>query len=205
MIHHLFDPDRRPAGFTLLELSIVLIVIGLLLGGVLKGQQVIEAARIKRVALETVMVGEAIRTYRSLYAAWPGDDPRAAERWPGARNGNGDGRIDGHWQPEQPDEETGLIWSHLRYARLLTGEGGDGSSPRHPLGGRIGVEERRLGLPGLAICLEEIPGRVAAGYDAQFDDGVWNTGRIRRTAPTAAGSAIGYGDAEETVGVCTAL
>ncbi|MBF0401523.1 MAG: prepilin-type N-terminal cleavage/methylation domain-containing protein, partial [Magnetococcales bacterium] len=84
---------RSAAGFTLLELSIVLLVVGLLLGGVLKGQQVVEAARIKRMAVEGVLVGEAMRSYRRLYHAWPGDDPRAAERWPGAGVGNGNGVV----------------------------------------------------------------------------------------------------------------
>ena len=192
----------RQRGFTLLEVAIVLLVIGLLLGNVLQGQQVVEGARIKRLAAETLVFSEALRTYRSLYDAWPGDDPRATQRWPGARNGNGDGVINGHWLPEAADEETGLVWSHLRYARLITGEGGDTTPPRHFLGGRVGVGERVLGLPGLAVCLAEIPGPVAAGYDRQFDDGVWNAGRMRSSAPV---TASGQGDPEAVVWVCTGM
>lgn len=200
------DPYHRQAGFTLLELSIVLIVIGLLLGGVLKGQQVVEGARIKRVAMETVAMGDAMRSYRSLYHAWPGDDARATQRWLGVGNGNGDGVIDGDWLSDKPESESRLLWAHLRHARMLAGVGGDTGFPRHPLGGRIGVGHRLLGLPGTAICLEDLPGRIAAGYDLQFDDGLWNAGRIRLSTPVATESTGRQsGDPEGMVWVCTQL
>ena len=183
-------------GFTLVELALVLIIIGLLLGGTLKGQQVVESARVKRIALETVTLGDALRTYRTLYAAWPGDDPQAAQRWSGASPGNGNGVLEGAWLAEAPGAESRLLWSHLRFARLLVGEGGDHRLPQHPLGGRMGVGQGLLGLPGLAICLEALPSRLALGYDIQFDDGLWDRGRIRSsTPPTDEGS----------VWVCTQL
>ncbi|MEO5348980.1 MAG: prepilin-type N-terminal cleavage/methylation domain-containing protein [Magnetococcus sp. YQC-3] len=197
------DPPRRLTGFTLLELAVVLIVIGLLLGGVLKGQQVVEGARIKRVALETASLGEAMRTYRSLYHAWPGDDTRASQRWLGVGNGNGNGVIDGQWLSENLEEESRLLWVHLRHAQLIAGVGEDLAFPRHPLGGRVGVGHRLLGLPGMAICLDELPARIAAGYDVQFDDGVWNAGRIRLSEPPLSGGDAG--DAEKMVWVCTQL
>lgn len=175
------DGVRVSAGFTLLELSIVLLVVGLLLGGVLKGQQVVEGAKIKRMAMEAVLMGDAVRTYRRLYHAWPGDDPRAVQRWPAAGVGNGDGVVSGGGWSD--GGESGLFWSHLRYAQLIVGEGGALGGPRHLLGGRMGVEEGALGLSGLALCLEEVPSRFVVGLELQFDDGIWERGRIRTPSP----------------------
>lgn len=169
-------------GFTLVELTIVLLVIGMLIGGTLQGQSVVDNARIKRMALDTATFGNAIHTYRGLYHALPGDDPQASHRWPEANNGNGDGIIQGNWIPLKVSEETSLLWSHLRYAQLLPGVGSDKQLPRHPLGGRSGVAHQALNLPGLAFCLEDIPARLAIGYDAQFDDGLWVSGRIRASS-----------------------
>lgn len=196
----------RQGGFTLVELTIVLIVVGLLMGGTLSGQSVVDNAKIKRMALDVTVFGDAIHTYRGLYHALPGDDPRASQRWSGARDGNGDGVINGRWIPEKIDEETGLLWSHLRYARLLPGPGDGVELPRHPMGGRSGVGNQLLKLPGLTLCLEDVPARFAVGYDAQFDDGQWRSGRIRGSSLMAFLNAHGTYDAlEANVLVCTQL
>lgn len=172
----------RQSGFTLVEVTIVLMVVGLLLGSTLKGQSVVENAKIKRIAWDAAAFGHAIDTYRELYQALPGDDPYASQRWPGAGNGNGDGVLHGMWIPQKPQEETRLLWSHLRYARLLPGLGSDTTLPLHPLGGRGGVGEGVLKLPGLVFCLEDLPARFAVGLDSQFDDGHWISGRIRASS-----------------------
>ncbi|MEO5340291.1 MAG: hypothetical protein H7837_07225 [Magnetococcus sp. MYC-9] len=170
-----------------MELSIVLVVIGLLLGSTLKGHVLVEEARIRRIAMETVALAEALRSYRALYHAWPGDDSQAASRWSGSRNGNGNGMLEGNGLPERPEGESGVLWSHLRHAGLVTGEASDPTPPRHSLGGHMGVGQGVLGVPGLAICLEELPAVYATGYDRQFDDGQWDGGRIRSSGPTTAG------------------
>src|SRR3989449_10192134 len=83
-------------GFTLVEIAIVLVIIGLLLGGILKGQEMITQAKIKNVIADFSGVSVAYHGYQDRYRAIPGDDPNAATRWasmtnpaPVAGDGNG--------------------------------------------------------------------------------------------------------------------
>jgi prepilin-type N-terminal cleavage/methylation domain-containing protein len=97
-------------GFTLIEISIVLVVIGLLAAGILVGQDLIEAARLRRVVTDAEEFKLGISTFRLKYNALPGDMSNAEEIWgsddlcpdnsstPDAPkiptcNGNGDGLI----------------------------------------------------------------------------------------------------------------
>ena len=67
----------RQKGFTLVEIAIVLVIIGLLLGGILKGQEMITQARIKNVINDFNGITAAYASYQDRYRAVPGDDPRA--------------------------------------------------------------------------------------------------------------------------------
>ena len=70
-------------GFTLVEIAIVLVIIGLLLGGILKGQEMITQAKIKNIVADFSGVSAAYYGYQDRYRAIPGDDPNAATRWTG--------------------------------------------------------------------------------------------------------------------------
>ena len=61
-------------GFTLVEIAIVLVIIGLLLGALLKGQEMINSAKIKRVVKQADELRAAALTYQDLYKFLPGDD-----------------------------------------------------------------------------------------------------------------------------------
>ncbi len=65
---------RNQKGFTLVEIAIVLVIIGLLLGGVLKGQEMIESSRIKSVVGDLNGVSAAYNTYFDRFRAIPGDE-----------------------------------------------------------------------------------------------------------------------------------
>src|SRR3974377_930215 len=102
----LFPRPGRQQGFTLVEIAIVLVIIGLLLGGVLKGQEMITQARIKNVMNDLNGVSSAFFAYQDRYKQIPGDDNGAAPRWrkagtasppplPAAASPNGDGSITG--------------------------------------------------------------------------------------------------------------
>ena len=81
---------HRESGFTLVEIAIVLVIIGLLLGGILKGQEMITQAKIKNSIADFSGISAAYYGYQDRYRAIPGDDP-GATRWAGATNGNGNG------------------------------------------------------------------------------------------------------------------
>ena len=86
---------KKTLGFTLVEIAIVLVIIGLLLGGILKGQEMITQARIKNVINDFNGITAAINSYQDRYRALPGDDINAASRWAGSFGGNGDGQFNG--------------------------------------------------------------------------------------------------------------
>src|SRR3990172_13439298 len=89
---------RMQKGFTLVEIAIVLVIIGLLLGGILKGQEMITQAKIKNVVADFSGISAAYYGYQDRYRAIPGDDPNAATRWstaPAATAGNGNGVVAG--------------------------------------------------------------------------------------------------------------
>src|SRR5690349_13016648 len=88
--------NKSQKGFTLVEIAIVLVIIGLLLGGILKGQEMITQAKIKNVIADVSGVSAAMYGYQDRYKALPGDDKNAG-RWTGANAGNGDGIIVGKW------------------------------------------------------------------------------------------------------------
>src|SRR5213592_2378180 len=82
-------------GFTLVEIAIVLVIIGLLLGGILKGQEMITQAKIKNVIADMSGVSAAMYGYQDRYKALPGDDKNANGRWASTASGTGDGVIQG--------------------------------------------------------------------------------------------------------------
>src|SRR5882757_5071306 len=97
------------AGFTLVEIAIVLVIIGLLLGGILKGQEMITQARIKNIVNDFNGITVAVTSYQDRYRAIPGDDLNASVRWTtqNPANGNGDGVIAGKYKatPSAPRSE----------------------------------------------------------------------------------------------------
>jgi prepilin-type N-terminal cleavage/methylation domain-containing protein len=96
--------QARQSGFTLVEIAIVLVIIGLLLGGILKGQEMITQARIKNVTNDFNGTTAAYFSYQDRYKAVPGDDGTAATRWASflAKNGGANGSISGLYMASPP-------------------------------------------------------------------------------------------------------
>ena len=178
---------RKQSGFTLVEIAIVLVIIGLLLGGVLKGQEMITNAKVSKVDADYKSVVAAILAYQDRYGVLPGDDPQAATRfqgtWAGTDNGNGNGRIDGGWNSNNNGQETRKIWKHLRGAGLIAGpvDNTDASyqQPSNSFGGLVGIHLNLYNLSGHNIVFGEIPGDIASILEARGDDGVPNAGSIQ--------------------------
>ena len=74
---------RRQSGFTLIEIAIVLVIIGLLLGGILKGQELINSARVKNLAADFRNIPVFIYGYQDKFKALPGDDIAASTHMTG--------------------------------------------------------------------------------------------------------------------------
>lgn len=82
MTHHTTQTHASERGFTLVELAIVMIIIGLLIGGILKGQELIGNARVSSTATQAKAVESAISTFRDKYAGMPGDIANPGARIP---------------------------------------------------------------------------------------------------------------------------
>lgn len=185
---------RKQAGFTLVEIAIVLVIIGLLLGGVLKGQELITQAKIKNVANDFSGLTVAILSYQERYKALPGDDAGAANRWSGAPAGGTSGgapnnKIDGNYNSTTEADESRLMWRHLRYAGFIGGDPASSLQPTNAAGGIIGVQWNAMGMGGHAICSAGLSGKIAAAIDAQADDGLPNTGTVRGLIQAVSGDA----------------
>ena len=165
--------QQRQSGFTLVEIAIVLVIIGLLIGGVLKGQEMITNAKIKGIENDFGGVSAAIHAYQDRYGVLPGD-----------------GNIQGGWNSTNNANESRKIWKHLRGAGLIAGpvDGTNASyqQPSNPYGGLIGVDLNVYNLSGHNIVFGEIPGDIAQILEARGDDGVPNTGSIQGHATQTA-------------------
>lgn len=178
--------SRLARGFTLVEFAIVLVIIGLVLGGVLKGQEMVTQAKIKNVISDFSGISAAYYGYQDRYRAMPGDDPTAALRWPGAASGNGNGRVEGKYNSQADAAESRLWWNHLRRAGFVAGEGN--RQPFNVLAGLIGVQNGDGGSPtgpalggfvSLLVCSANLHDKIAIAVDGQIDDGAPNTGAVR--------------------------
>jgi len=197
-------------GFTLVEIAIVLVIIGLLLGGILKGQEMITQAKIKNVIADMSGVSAAMYGYQDRYRALPGDD-KAANRWSSADQGDGDGIISGAYLSTTANDESREFWRHLRLSGFVAGAGDD--QPFNAVSGKMGVQTGNGPAAGTAptgvlatasgspptapvtsliMCSANLPDKIAVSVDAQMDDGVGTTGNVRgfkQTAPNPAAIA----------------
>ena len=194
---------RRQSGFTLIEIAIVLVIIGLLLGGILKGQELITQGRIRNVANDFQSMTAAINLYQDRYRAIPGDDIGAATRWAVAgtstTSGNGNGVVAGTFDSTTIGDESRLFWHHLRLAGLVGGPTTTGAlgtaTPINAVSGVTGVQDGAFGIPGIVICSSNLPAKIAQAIDTQFDDGNATTGTVRGAAAmSATAPAVDYVD-----------
>lgn len=187
---------RKQGGFTLVEIAIVLVIIGLLLGGVLKGQEMIDNAKIKNAINDLNGVSTAYNSYLDRFKRMPGDDnllPTRGGPWASLSGGG----LDGILTNASAATFTGVgegagFWQQLKAAGFITGnpaDGGIAALPRNAFGGLVGVSAGAAGtlggLGGILVCMSEVPGKAARAIDTQVDDGLAGTGTLRATLGTA--------------------
>jgi len=201
---------KRQTGFTLVEIAIVLVIVGLILGGVLKGQEMIANAKVRNVIDQTTGIQTAVFAFQDRFRALPGDYSRATTNIPGVTgNGGGNGQVN-------TNAERGLFWQHLSSAGFITGSY-DGAAAANNLtctsttcasnafngammyswgasaSGMTGSNAHELRIGG------SIPVGIVAEIDRKIDDGVPDTGTFQldsgrniATCRSGSGSASTY-------------
>ncbi|MDP1923768.1 MAG: prepilin-type N-terminal cleavage/methylation domain-containing protein [Thiobacillus sp.] len=190
---------RHQSGFTLIEIAIVLVIIGLLLGGILKGQELINNARVKNLASDFRNIPVFIYGYQDKFKALPGDDSAASTHLtnadnattPGVAANRGNGVIEGNWDSSTNTDESFLFWQHVRLAGLAPGSTDKTAPdflPINAVGTKVGIQSAApftgMNSGTYYICSGGISGKFAKQLDTQLDDGVTNKGAmVSGTAP----------------------
>jgi prepilin-type N-terminal cleavage/methylation domain-containing protein len=198
---------KKQSGFTLVELAIVLVIIGLILAAVLKGQEMIQNAKVKNLANDLRSISAAYYSYQDRYKAIPGDDKDAATHLGQAVTpvGNGDGIITGAFSDNAATvaSESQYFVRDARLSGFLTGTATLSTAPAivNSVGGLLGVQGGTVyGMTGNVVCAGNVPWKLAQALDVMLDDGNSDTGIVRTGAtsttpntPTATTAVSVYG------------
>lgn len=138
-------------GFTLVELAIVIVIIGLLVGGVLQGQELIKQSQIRRAVVDLRGYDTAIVIFKDKYKFLPGDF-RGTTVFSGTADGNQDGQI------ASAGVEKPLAWQHLSLAKLIKGSFTGVGEAAKPI---VGTNS-----PGTAFNGTTIVARYAGNFNA---------------------------------------
>lgn len=185
---------RDQGGFTLVEIAIVMVIIGLLIGGVLKGQAMIENAKVKRVVRQADELRAAVMTFYDKYGVYPGDENLANVPAGGGDGGAGIG--DGSGQIASAAERF-EVFRDLSLAGLISGTY-DGTSdlPKHPFGDDVDLYwANPAGAapppPAHYLRFYNLPADVCLEIDTKNDDGDATTGSIVGSTAYTHGTNVG--------------
>jgi prepilin-type N-terminal cleavage/methylation domain-containing protein len=162
---------NKSSGFTLIELSIVLLVIGLITGGVIAGQSMIRSAQLRNTMGQITQYTQAVANFSDKYKALPGDFPKAEALWgsdtgcptttsntvlkKATCNGDGDGKIG--------DYEQFRAWQQLSAAGFFGEVSGNAFSGVRGSGSTIHA------VPGVNLPATSLPGGGIAYWSATLD------------------------------------
>ncbi len=184
---------KKHTGFTLVEISIVLVIVSLILGGVLKGQALIDSARVRSVINDINGIRSAWYGFQDRFQAIPGDYADAATNISStAKAGDGDGSIDSK-------QEIASVWRHLSETGFIAGQF-DGvsantgtlddtncavtSCPQNPFYGSYKITYTKKAEGAVSESNElytgaKIPSSILFQIDKKLDDGIPTTGLFR--------------------------
>jgi prepilin-type N-terminal cleavage/methylation domain-containing protein len=180
------------AGFTLVEIAIVMVIIGLLIGGVLKGQAMIENAKSKRVIKQADELRAAIMTFFDKYGVYPGDEGLANVPPGGGdvNNPNPNGQMGNN------ATERGDLFVDLSLANLISGTFTGTNYVQHVYGGDVWVYWTTpiagVTPTGHYIRFFNFPADVALEVDIKYDDGVWNSGMMVGNADYSTATTVNF-------------
>lgn len=212
-------PLKAQHGFSLVELSIVLVILGLLTGGILAGQSLIRASELRSISSDLQRYTAAVYSFQSKYNAFPGDMPNAVRFW-GAQaggtadgldaactaltnvptpatgsatcNGNGDGRINSHTEQLR-------AWQHLANAGLVEGKfsgvsytaGNNQSWPGE------NVPQMKIANVGISVMAHSNPTTDSGSWFANSGSNLFSVGKPFTSGETR----IGFLKPEEAWGI----
>lgn len=165
---------KDDSGFSLVEISIALLIMGIIIGGILKGQDLLESARLKSLTTQVNEYRVAVTLFQDRYGALPGDYAHASSYIEGTlKDGNGDGRIEGSGLASSgAGHEAFSFWAHLSAAELITASGGRGrekgahsgyGAPKAKIGGIFTVQYNVFGEGHHWFVLGEAVGNSGQG------------------------------------------
>ncbi|MDH5535128.1 MAG: prepilin-type N-terminal cleavage/methylation domain-containing protein [Betaproteobacteria bacterium] len=185
---------KKQQGFTLIEIAIVLVIIGLLLGGVLKGQELITSARVRNLISQQDGIKAAYFGFLDRYRSLPGDYSQATSNIPNCAaatcpNGDGNGQVDA-------GNESVASWSHLSKAGFITGNydfnavESSATTPTNPYGSLIRLIYDNVYRDAASDTGSSrhnlktgnnVPSDILAEVDRKIDDGAANAGQFRHS------------------------
>ena len=188
---------NKDRGFTLIEIAIVLVIIGLLLGGVLKGQELITSARVRNIISQQDGVKAAFFGFLDRYRAYPGDYSQSQANIPGCgacAMGNNNGQIRSIAGGDAIDEQI-AVWEHLSRAGFINGSytyaaGAETntSAPTNPYARYLQMIYDNVYDPPASSVRHnlktgnQIPSDILAEVDRKIDDGSGTGGSFRFSA-----------------------
>jgi len=209
---------KTQTGFTLIEIAIVLVIIGLLLGGVLKGQELITSARVRNLISQQDGIKAAYFGFLDRFRALPGDYSLASTNIANVAalaNGNGNGQIRTVLLGDAIDEHV-AVWDHLSHAGFINGSYTYAALPETPATVPSNPYVRYIqviydavygtgaGAPRHNIKTGNgIPSEILAEIDRKIDDGNPVTGVFQFSAyPGGTGASAGTAPTGGAAGTC---